>query len=574
MTAAVSLSIVDEAAASGAVKWQLWPHAQPVPPGAVAEARSYLFLLENHPDAAEAELEVDGVALEALRARAAGQARWRWQPGFHAGSVDIRLRIGRRRTLADLSLTTDPDLRKLTRDRFDTMVREILEDTLALFSLTSFRSGVARGSGTRRPPLARLELIRSRMPEIEASVRAIADAPRRRLGAVTERVPLHRAGRVTSQEVLASMRGANVARSHPDAGLPAPLRGFVPRTITSRRRQESLDSDEHQRIGALLRSWREWLAAVAVLLDRDRLAERDPERRSQEQIWAARCLDMARRLGNLAELPPFRDCTPVPPRIEATAVFRNVPPYRRFLAVARDMDAGLAQVFGDFLEMPLARTFELYELWCFLRLVRAAAAEFGGAAVDPAGLFASQAGGRLTLTAGAVRIPLGSGVELCFQREYREFWLSTDRCGSFSRTLRPDVSLHCRAQPEGATSIVVLDAKYRVEAALNDALSSIHAYRDALLAEDAAGSTRTAVKAAYLLAPALPQAAMAASYQATPMPARLFHPQYRGTFRFGAVQLAPGMSLNDVRSVLLMLIADAGHAASGAPGSAGGSPAA
>ena len=51
------------------------------------------------------------------------------------------------------------------------------------------------------------------------------------------------------------------------------------------------------------------------------------------------------------------------------------------------MNLGIAAVFGDFLGMPLARTFELYEPWCFLRLVRAAAEEYGHEGVDVGDLF-------------------------------------------------------------------------------------------------------------------------------------------------------------------------------------------
>ena len=90
------------------------------------------------------------------------------------------------------------------------------------------------------------------------------------------------------------------------------------------------------------------------------------------------------------------------------------------------MNLGIAAVFGDFLNMPLARTFELYELWCFLRLVRAAAEEFGPAGLDVSDLFISDAAGGVTLAAGAVTVPVGSGWKLCFQRQYREFWIEPD----------------------------------------------------------------------------------------------------------------------------------------------------
>lgn len=127
-----------------------------VPPGAVREGASYLFELRDSDDALAADLLIDDVPAEALRSREPRMARWRWQPGFHAGMVQAALHVpgtGTRR----FEITTDPDLRKLTRDDFDAMVREVLEDTFALFSLSAFRKGIARQPGNRPPPLARLE---------------------------------------------------------------------------------------------------------------------------------------------------------------------------------------------------------------------------------------------------------------------------------------------------------------------------------------------------------------------------------------------------------------------------------
>jgi len=76
------------------------------------------------------------------------------------------------------------------------------------------------------------------------------------------------------------------------------------------------------------------------------------------------------------------------------------------------MNLGIASVFGDYLNLPIARTYELYELWCFLRLVRAAAEEFG------------QGGVRRTDACKRGRngcSEQGPKV-LCFQKQYRELW--------------------------------------------------------------------------------------------------------------------------------------------------------
>ena len=109
-------------------------------------------------------------------------------------------------------VVTDPDRRKLTRDDFDTMVREILDDTFALFSLSSFRKAVARGSGGSPPAIARLEFLRSRIEELEAVVAAITRNPRRMLAADDRVLPYHRASRATGPEVLRSFRSGRILR--------------------------------------------------------------------------------------------------------------------------------------------------------------------------------------------------------------------------------------------------------------------------------------------------------------------------------------------------------------------------
>ncbi|MCY1239162.1 PD-(D/E)XK nuclease superfamily protein [compost metagenome] len=219
------------------------------------------------------------------------------------------------------------------------------------------------------------------------------------------------------------------------------------------------------------------------------------------------------------------------------------------------MNLGIAAVFGDFLNLPLARTFELYELWCFLRLVRASVEEFGNSSTDFRSLFIHESSGGVTLAANAVTVTVGSGWKLCFQKKYQEFWIEPDGNGSYSRVMTPDI-VAAQDSSEGDTGrLIVLDAKYRINEGLNDSLSSIHTYRDALVREVASGKMQGIVTAAYLLTPHLPD--LHCDYQRTPMPGRLFHPDYRAGFRFGAVTLRPGMSLVEISAALRQVVADA-----------------
>lgn len=526
-----------------------------MPPGAVREGASYLFELRDSDDALAADLLIDDVPVEALRSRDPRVARWRWLPGFHAGLIEVVLRvpgIGTHR----FEVTTDPDLRKLTRDDFDVMVREVLEDTFALFSLSSFRKGIARQPGNKPPPLARLEFLRSRVEEIVETVALIARSPRHYLRAEDITVAAHRAARATGLEIIKSFRsGAVRTETVRPSRLPAALNGRLPAQITLRQRRNSVDIPEHRQMKACLKAWGAWLAGVADVLAKTGTKD-DPETVTTADSWAIRSRRIARRLNDVAAAGFMAEVGEGPPALRMSSLFRNDPVYRRFYRLWQDMNLGLAALFGDFLQMPLARTYELYELWCFLRLLRAAVEEYGPAGVDLGNLFFSDAMGGVTIAAGAVIVPIGGDKTLCFQRQYREYWIEDDREGSFSRTMVPDVVLAGTGLGRPERVVIVLDAKYRIDNGLSDALSSIHTYRDALVHEIESGRTEGIVTAAYLLTPHVPS--LKQDFRETPVPGRLFHPQYREKFRFGAVTLRPGMSGDGLRACLRTIIADAG----------------
>src|SRR5258708_6830181 len=107
-------------------------------------------------------------------------------------------------------MVTDPDKRKLTRDDFKTMVGEVLEDTFALFALSSHRFPIKRGVGAS-PPIARLEYLRTKLSEIERVVRRISDRPVRVLTVDEQWMPLHKARTLTGPELERSLRTGRVA---------------------------------------------------------------------------------------------------------------------------------------------------------------------------------------------------------------------------------------------------------------------------------------------------------------------------------------------------------------------------
>ena len=65
--------------------------------------------------------------------------------------------------------------------------------------------------------------------------------------------------------------------------------------------------------------------------------------------------------------------------------------------------------------------------------------EFGTEGFEAGNLFINDAASGFTVAAGAVTVPVGKGWKLCFQKQYREFWIEPGGRGSFSREMTPDV---------------------------------------------------------------------------------------------------------------------------------------
>lgn len=151
---------------------------------------------------------------------------------------------------------------------------------------------------------------------------------------------------------------------------------------------------------------------------------------------------------------------------------------------------------------------------------------------------------------------------LLFQPLYREVWrIKGPKVGSFSRPMQPDVALSVHAGVDSEPRpVVVLDAKYRVEDGLNDAVSSIHTYRDALVeqlsdADESAPGHRRTVQAAFLLTPQI-RVENDTHWREDDPPMVFFREAYRETFHFGAVSMRPGMSVEQCRSLLIWLLAN------------------
>lgn len=523
----------------GETSYRLWPEPMSIPPGAVQENACHILELTGLDDPDGATLELEGVSPKALRNPSSQTARWEWSVGFHAGSVEVDAKADGRTFRTNVTL--DPDLRKLSRSDFELMVFECLEDLERVFALSNTRLGLDQGD--QRPPLARLEFLRSRLADLERAVRRIIAQPHRRLEPVDRLIPIQKTKQLSGLDLARSMRfGPHIYVNT----------RTLPGRVICRQKRSSVDTPENRSVKSFLVRWVSWLDRAGASFGLGSSNE-DADSVGARKVWARRCIHMAARMRRLLSDPFFSEIEDAPSGSEGSAVFRCVVGYQQFGKIRRDLNRGLAAIVGHWLDMPIARTWEIYELWVFLRLARACMS-FGDMDISIQGV--REIEGRTSLPDTSFGITIRPGLQIVFQREYREYWKALDNKGSFSRIMIPDVAI--TIGDGEIQALLILDAKYRVKVGINDALSSIHTYRDALV-EDTGTEIRNIVRGAYLVSPQLPAGFCSDWKNESDVTNRVFHPKYRQKFQFGAVTMRPGTtSIEDARRILETIATESG----------------
>ncbi len=528
--------------------WRIWPETCDIPSGVIEENEEYEFELVDVESPNETTLSIDGIQLEALRSPDDRTARWAWSPGFYSGliRIDIGFATGKH---ARAEIETDPQVAKLTRDRYNRMIEDILEDTTALFSIGPHRAGIGQGFHHELPPIARLEYIQSRLPRIVEVVSKIDENPVRVLKSREQGVSHYEARKVTGRELVKSLRSGTVLKETQDPGsLPESLDSVYPATIRKQSVETGLDIQEHREIKAALVTWKDWLLAVSERLEGAADNTKLGRRRSR---WAARCRRMSDRLNQLLELSLFESVADISDTPTISSIYRQKPHYRKFFHLYQEMEQGLSRVTGDALEVPISRTYDLYELWCFLRVARALAEDTLIDDPDLSDLFKETGPSELVLAASSVTLEYGDDFILAYQKGFGEYWKEDDRVGSISRRMRPDIAI---ISGDGPQEMFILDAKYRVDDGLSEALSSVHTYRDAIVREKEDGNIVRLVSGSFLLTPH--EAEPVPDWKTASLPDRLFDDSYRNEFSIGAAQLRPGMNLEEIREKVRKLCND------------------
>ncbi|MDG0792051.1 restriction endonuclease-like protein [Cohnella ginsengisoli] len=428
-----------------------------------------------------------------------------WGSPFQSGQVTFIIEQTERRALPAFIYS---DNRKLTESEYERMIADILEEAAACYAHQGARLGFDGDGIARRISLAQWDYIDRSFHRLQRIFRDIQSKPLRRLKRTEQWIRRENVKHVTPGLLAWSER-------HAGGGMTEEIP--VPELIWDGIRKDDCDVYENrvlrrqlQELSGFLRQYRalemEGVSDKAALYD-DRIA-----------YWL--------RSPFLYQVRSHEG------PIVISQAFRKHPSYRLWFDWFNRLLWFNTFKVGMKNAIPLKNTYELYEIWVFMKMV--GWLRQAGCLQDASELFLLEQD-RLVLNLSKKkesRIHLLGGATLAYQREFKR---SSENYVTYTHAMYPDIVL------ESDDKLYVFDPKYRLDHNLPMALGEMHKYRDGIIR--VTDGTR-AVEEAFIVTPAEGVDS-----------SRLFEEDYRDRHRMGAFRLRPGLEESVMKKRLLSLSA-------------------
>jgi len=415
-----------------------------------------------------------------------GREVFPFETEFYAG--DIRIAVVRSgRVLAAGEFEIDPDIAKVTREEYATLISEIARSTLALYRLGAVTVPAAVSIAGMRSYLVTLDLIRSNFDSFERSVTRVADQPVRALRSTRVTTDIMSVRRFDERAIGAALqagrwRQATTAESRAAPRLVAALGGRWVPDIAERRSEERLDLYENRALLGFIR----WLDATIMRMARRLTGFTGDVHPATVSVLVDRLARWRMRLAALSRRSLFANLTP-DPSLYATSVFRMHPDYASAFSAMTRMKSGLGGGGPVTPAVPIDRTYALYEIWCYVGLLHAAAERFPSCLPSVAHLLKGCAAldvlGTVLAQGNDAQLSLGDGLTLTYQRRFGPT-PSADGSKTLLIEAIPDITLARNDDAGRCKGLVIFDPKYRAGASLMDGIRDLHVYRDAILGAD------------------------------------------------------------------------------------------
>jgi hypothetical protein len=407
---------------------------------------------------------------------------------FYAGELRIAI-LRFSRVLNSINVFVDPDILKLTRNDYSLMLADIASSTRALYRFGQISIPSSGGPAQPRLDLATLELLRMHFDSFESAVGRVADQPLRTLRSERAKTSILLARQISEKEIdramrAGSWRNATLAERRAAPRLVKALGGrWIPQ-VAEEHKSERLDVYENRALLGFMR----WLDSRLRTLVFKVSALHAESEAPGAAIWLDRLRGWQMRLGSLQRRDTFAGLKP-DQSVQCTSVFRVDPNYAAAFRAMMRIRSGLGT--GDVVSpsVPIERTYELFEMWCYIGVLRAVTEMFPDSLESVRRLLAGASGSNslgVELARGdRTRVQLGPSMALFYQRRYSKT-PSYDGTKTLAIDAIPDISIVGTASYGSSVKIVVLDPKYRIGASLDDGLRDLHVYRDAIMDSDSA----------------------------------------------------------------------------------------
>jgi len=481
-----------------------------LPPEAFKETGKYLFVMTGNGTAKSDayRLSVSGVPLEPCYIREGEQMeiRWVWEPEFFSGQFSPRLFYHNNIIWPEKpkGITVDADLAKVSQQQFFQMVEEIGE---IAYSLSPAFKKVMQGKGHANYSLAQMELILHYISGILSSVAQISRNPKKKLISLRQDVPLAQVRQSDEKTLIKLVTGSTPLVQCDAEKVPIALKDIAARLndhlfekASEVRHRISYDTYEN----AFVKGFLLQLLNLTFKLNHQLNTLINSSRQDQITQDVARCHlarlhELRKGLNDALQLAFFQEVTPIS-RVDHTTVTMNKhPDYRKLYRYYLKFRTKMAPLGAEWLDVSLERTYQIYEYWCFMSLVKYLYQKYGSGDLDTSELFtvSPEYGGlSLRLKHGqSSRVRINDRMVLFYQRQYDYYHESAT--GSYSFQMIPDIVIEWE-KSSGDVSTIIFDPKYRVNyQAIHESINKMHTYKDAIVDHNG----NRIVKAAYIMIP-------------------------------------------------------------------------
>jgi hypothetical protein len=402
---------------------------------------------------------------------------WRWTPGFFAGEVTAELIRPDGVREAVYLLDVSPDPRKLGRDGYAEMMRELWAEDPKLVFGTEPATAAIGVVGEETDAWLLFWRFRTYAPQVLRALAQIRAMPRRGLVARRQFISARRVRHADRQTTRSALR-------HPSTLALLARRTELEESgavLDCPHVEESTDCAANRCLLVMVRALARRAISLIEALDALVESERQSETRTPLQSrWSSRrqvLLDLNQSFKRATASIPFAGLS----RAEITAAGLNAiaadPSYARAYRLAWSaLRAGASGPPTDE-RLWVSPSWEIYERWCFVAVGRLLRSAF------PALSWHRTTGIETGSWRGMTDDGL-DGLRLDLQSKFRSQTPDSTGAWSVSKERRPDLVLS-EVHGETISRFWVIDAKYRAARAnVLDAMATAHIYQDSLRIRD------------------------------------------------------------------------------------------